>query len=735
MRGATSGLPGVGLDELNATAALTNRVDDKFLVPTSVAVDALAPLAGPGTRILQIDGRRVFGYRSTYFDTPDLWTFRSHRQQRRQRAKIRTRSYVDSGLSFLEVKLNGARDNTDKHRIPHPEAMTADGRAFVDRVLTSAHGRGAPARLVPVLCVTYSRLTLLVADGSARITCDVDLAWQLPDGTGFAARDDLVLIEVKSPPGRQLRLPELPRSRQGLSKYCLGITALHPDLSGNPWYRTVRLLSRATGRATVPSGLAEFRRHPRAAPSRRLTAGRLRCRLLDWDSPSRQGPPMTATATTTPGITTGPAPTRGWFAVVSVMTGLFAIVTTEILPIGLLVPIRDGFGVSDGVAGLTMTLPGLLAAVAAPLVTVATARLDRRVMLCVLMAVLAVANLLAALAPAFWVMLVSRILVGVVIGGFWSIGAGLAPRLVRAKAVSMATAVVFAAVPLGSVLGVPAGTFLGSLAGWRAAFAVMTAVSVAVLVALALSLPGLPPLRVTGAAVLRELLRRKAVRYGLLVTAVVVVAHFATYTYVTPLLVEVNAVDVGLISTLLLVYGVAGVAGNFVAGAVMARGHRAVFAVAALVLAAATLLLPLAGNGIVPVAGLLVLWGLAYGAVPACSQTWFARAAPDAPEAATVVFTASFQAALSAGALVGGVVVDATSTVTVMLAGSGLAVVAAALIAATRGSRRIRVLCLVRQPFDTRRRLGGRDGQAVHQQTNSKEQACESAIWSRRRPW
>ncbi|MGH8880214.1 MAG: polyphosphate polymerase domain-containing protein [Stackebrandtia sp.] len=253
LRGTTAGVRPIGLDELNATAALTSRVDRKFLVPTDVAIEALAPLAADGARILQIDGRRMFGYRSVYYDTADLWTFRAHRQNRRRRAKIRIRDYVDSGLSFLEVKLNGSRDDTDKHRIAHPGTMTQWGRDFVDQVVTSAYGSGPPTALAPSLRVDYSRVTLLTADGSSRVTCDVDLAWRRPDGSGVRSRDDLVLIEVKTPMDRPLRLTGLPRPESGLSKYCVGVTALYPKTPGNPWYRTVRYMSVPEGAHARPA--------------------------------------------------------------------------------------------------------------------------------------------------------------------------------------------------------------------------------------------------------------------------------------------------------------------------------------------------------------------------------------------------------------------------------------------------------------------------------------------------
>ncbi|MEU1393753.1 MULTISPECIES: MFS transporter [unclassified Nonomuraea] len=372
-----------------------------------------------------------------------------------------------------------------------------------------------------------------------------------------------------------------------------------------------------------------------------------------------------------------PPPLISWLAVTSITLGIFAIVTSEILPIGLLTTIGADFRVTDGTAGLTMTLPGFVAAVAAPVLTVATARLDRRVMLCVLMAVLAAADVLAAVAGAYWVVLVSRVLVGLTIGGFWSIAAGLASRLVPPAAVGTATALIFSAVPLGSVLGVPAGTFIGHLAGWRTAFLVLAGLSVLVLVALLCVLPPLPARQVTGAGVLLDLLRLRGTGIALLGTFLVVLAHFGTYTYVTPFLEHVTHLPPAVVGAVLLAYGAAGVAGNFLAGRAVATAPRLTFAVCGGLIAAATALLPLVGTSQAGAVVLLVLWGLAYGGVPVCSQAWFLRAAPGTPEAATVVFTSSFQATFALGALLGGTIVDASSVSAAMLAGGLVALVMA----------------------------------------------------------
>lgn len=360
--------------------------------------------------------------------------------------------------------------------------------------------------------------------------------------------------------------------------------------------------------------------------------------------------------------------------------GIFAIVTAEILPIGLLTSIASTFGVSDGTAGLTMTMPGVLAAVSAPTVAVAAGRLDRRILLCGLMLLLAAANVLAATATSYSVMLASRAVVGVVIGGFWAIGAGLAARLVRPEQVGVATALIFSAVPVGSVLGVPAGTLIAQHSGWRAAFVAVGALTVLVLVALVAVLPPLPAQGPVTAAALMDLVRGRIGRTALMLTVLVVTAHFGTYTYVTPFLQQISGA--GSVTLFLLVYGIAGVVGNFVAGTSVRRRLRATLIASAAALALTTALLPVFGTTTIGAMLLLAVWGVAYGAVPICSQSWFAAA--EAGEAASVLFTSSFQATFAFGAVLGGIVLDATSPSALMILGSGVALLVALVAARSK---------------------------------------------------
>ncbi|MFF4007552.1 MFS transporter [Streptomyces sp. NPDC001717] len=405
-------------------------------------------------------------------------------------------------------------------------------------------------------------------------------------------------------------------------------------------------------------------------------------------SPDPETPPGSAPpAGTGPAPAPGPAPAvwKGWAAVFAVALGIFCLITSELLPVGLLTPVAADLGVSDGTAGLMVTVPGLIAGFCAPLVTVGAGRLDRRHVLCVLIALMTAANLAAVLAPNFTVLLTARLLVGVSVGGFWAIAGGLAGRLVPEGHVGRATALVFSGVPTASVLGVPAGTLLGELGGWRTAFAAVCGLGVVTLAALILFLPPLPPTRHIAFRELPALLRRnRAVRAGVIVTFLVVTGQFAAYTFVRPILQDVSGISADRVSVLLLGYGLAGVAGNFLAGARDAYRN--------LLLISSFLTLILALIAVLPgaVAGttLLVAWGLVYGGVSVSVQKWMIKAAPTAAEAASSLMVAMFNLAIAAGALFGGLAVDNLSVPAAPLGGAALMLLAAGTVWATAIRRR-----------------------------------------------
>lgn len=344
---------------------------------------------------------------------------------------------------------------------------------------------------------------------------------------------------------------------------------------------------------------------------------------------------------------------RAWLGVIAVGMATFCVVTTEMLPVGLFIPITGALGVSVGMGGFMLSVPAILAALCAPLVVIGAKGADRRVILCGLLALLVGANAASAWAPSMPWFLAARVLVGFCIGGIWAIAGGLAARLVGPGAVGLATSIIFGGVAVASVAGVPLGAFIGELAGWRAAFGAMAALSAGVLLLNLLSLPPLPAARSLRPRQLVSQLANPDLRLGLLITLFLVAGHFMAYTFVRPLLQIHAAFGESWIGPLLFAYGAAGVAGNFLGGPAAARRPAAALLVIAVSLLLILLLLGGLGQLRPVAAALLLFWGLAYGAVSVSLQTWMMKAAPDAVEAATSLFVAVFNLGIAAGSLLG----------------------------------------------------------------------------------
>jgi hypothetical protein len=232
----------IALDELNEAAALQTRVDRKYIVTPDVWTGVLAGLAGR-YRVLDDNGRRAFGYESDYFDTPALGSYHDAARRRPRRYKVRTRHYLDSGLSAIEVKLRSARGQTVKHREWLPmesirgAELTFESRTFVGGFPEVANDVG---RLTRVLMTSYERTTLTGAN--ARITIDNSVSATDAHGN-VAGFGDSLIVETKS----AARAGEVDRALWSrgvrparVSKYCTSLAALQPDLPSNRWARTLR---------------------------------------------------------------------------------------------------------------------------------------------------------------------------------------------------------------------------------------------------------------------------------------------------------------------------------------------------------------------------------------------------------------------------------------------------------------------------------------------------------------
>jgi predicted MFS family arabinose efflux permease len=382
----------------------------------------------------------------------------------------------------------------------------------------------------------------------------------------------------------------------------------------------------------------------------RPISSNLKATMSNPSSPSSDG---TALRPATPVSGTHP-----WLAVLSVALSAVVFCTTEFLPIGLLRYISAMLQVSEGTAGLMVTAPGMLAALAAPLVAIGVGRTDRRTVLLGLSALLVASNLLSMLATSFPWLIAARVLFGIGLGGFWAVGAGIGGRLVAAPSVGRATSLIFAGVSVGMLLGGSGGAWVGELFGARTAFGAALALSALAWLAQLLWLPRLPVASRMPARDLLGIVATPAGRVGLLAMLLVLCGQFAAYTYVTPFLAQQAHFGATTISAILFGYTLIGLVGNFIAGHVAARNVKTTLAATIVVFCIAVILLPVLGASQGWALAWLAAWGLAYGAIPLALQMWMAKAAPHAPEGGMALFVANFQASIALGSFVGGLIVD-----------------------------------------------------------------------------
>ncbi|WP_392887877.1 MFS transporter [Pseudomonas migulae] len=367
---------------------------------------------------------------------------------------------------------------------------------------------------------------------------------------------------------------------------------------------------------------------------------------------------------------TQPSSWRDWLSVFSVALGAFAFVTTEYLPVGILPQIANSLGITDGVAGLMVTVPGIVAAVAAPAIMLGAGRMNRRHLLLLLTLLQVVSNLVSAFAPSLVIMLLGRALLGVALGGFWAVAIAVAARLVSESRAARATALIFAGITLATVFGVPFGTFLSTLFSWRVSFAVAAGLALLAFIAQGLTLPSLPSREGLRVRALLDFLARQNARRSMLLLALVVAAHFSAYTYIAPFLSREAGFSASAITSVLLGFGLVGMLANFAMASGVARHLRASLGAVVLLMIIAQLALPqLQGIGVVLA---VLLWGIAYGAIPLGVSTWMQLTSPQLPEASSAMLVTMFQVAIASGSLFGGLMVDHHGVPSALWLGAGI---------------------------------------------------------------
>ncbi|ATY30709.1 MFS transporter [Sphingomonas psychrotolerans] len=351
--------------------------------------------------------------------------------------------------------------------------------------------------------------------------------------------------------------------------------------------------------------------------------------------------------------------TGSWSAVFALTLCVATLIASEFMPISILTPIASDLGLSEGTAGQAISISGIFALLTSLTLSSWTAGMDRRVLLLGLSVLMLVSGLLVAFAPSFAVLMIGRALLGIVIGGFWSMSAATIMRLLPEDQVTRGLALLNGGNALATTIAAPLGSFLGQYIGWRGAFFAVVPLAAITFAWLWRTLPAMPSDRAGRSANALRVLKRPQVRIGMAAVALLFMGQFALFTYLRPFLENVTQLSVSLLSLVLLVMGAAGLVGTWLIGRAVAKSLSATLILAPLAMAAIAIGLGIMGAMPVPTTALLAGWGLIGTALPVAWWTWLSRTLPDDAEAGGGLMVAVIQLAITLGAAGGGLLFDA----------------------------------------------------------------------------
>lgn len=348
-----------------------------------------------------------------------------------------------------------------------------------------------------------------------------------------------------------------------------------------------------------------------------------------------------------------------WGGVFSMTLCIFVLIASEFMPVSLLTPIATDLGVTEGLAGQGIAISGIFAVLTSLTISTISGNLNRKYLLLGMTILMAMSGTVIALASSYLVYMVGRALIGIAIGGFWSMSAATAIRLVPLHQVPRALAIFNGGNALATVVAAPLGSYLGATIGWRGAFLFLVPVSIVAFIWQCFSLPNMEADkdRQSHSAIF-QIFRRPIVSIGLLACGLFFIGQFALFTYVRPFLETVPQVDISTLSLILFIIGVAGFVGTLVIGTFLKAGFYQTLVAIPLIMACISGMLMLTGHNVGVVASLLGLWGLVATAAPTGWWTWLARTLPNDAEAGGGLMVAVVQLSIALGSTAGGIVFD-----------------------------------------------------------------------------
>jgi len=367
-----------------------------------------------------------------------------------------------------------------------------------------------------------------------------------------------------------------------------------------------------------------------------------------------------------------------WFAIFSMFLGVMGLIGGEFLPISLLTPMAADLGISEGMAGQSVTMVGIFAVLASLLLAPSFRRADRRILLLSLSALLIVSHLAVALAPNFPIMLIGRACLGLCVGGFWSLAAAVVMRLAAKAQRPKALSFVFGGVSAATILAMPFAAYMNQFVSWRGVFAAAALFSLLSFLCQCKALPPLPAnaakpdnFRAQG-----QLLKTPWVALGLTAIMASFAGYYVLFTYLRPFYEQSLHFSGGGLSLALLAFSLANCGGTFAAGFALGRFFRQTLYLCLTVLIIVPAALAFSFGRPQPDVALTMIWAFSFGLSNVGWSAWIIRTMPDKSELAGGLMVASIQLSIMLGAALGGAIFDRRGIAALFPAGFALSVAA-----------------------------------------------------------
>ncbi|MGP4969836.1 MFS transporter [Psychrobacter aquimaris] len=349
-----------------------------------------------------------------------------------------------------------------------------------------------------------------------------------------------------------------------------------------------------------------------------------------------------------------------WSGVFAMTLCVFALIASEFMPVSLLTPIAVDLKISEGMVGQGIAISGAFAVITSLMISRVAGNMNRKTLLLLLTAIMAMSGVIVALTQNYMVYMIGRALLGVVIGGFWSMSVAMAMRLVPPSDVPRAMAIFNSGNALAMVIAAPLGSYLGSIIGWRGAFFCLVPVAIVTFIWQWISLPSMQIAtdQIDKHPTILGLLRNPVVMIGMLAVSLFFMGQFSLYTYIRPFLETITQVDISTLSLILLGIGVMGFIGTCIINVFLDRRFYTTLIMSPVLMAVIALTLIFFGTSTIVVAILLGIWGLLGTGLPVGWWRWLARTLPENAEAGGGLMVAVVQLAIALGSTLGGILLD-----------------------------------------------------------------------------